>query len=40
MRLFASAMLTAACTAVFAPIQAHAQPRTEVAGVAHVIDGT
>lgn len=39
MRLFASALLIAACAAVLAPIPAHAQPRTEVAGLAHVIDG-
>lgn len=39
MRLFASAMLIAACAAVLAPIQAHAQPRTEVTGRARVIDG-
>lgn len=42
-RSLASAMLIAACaaTAMLGPIQAHAeaQPRTEVAGLAHIIDG-
>lgn len=41
MRLLASAMLIAACAVALGPIHAHAQaqPRTEVAGLAHVIDG-
>lgn len=41
MRLLASAMLIAACAIALGPIQAHAQvqPRVEVSGVAHVIDG-
>ncbi len=41
MRLLASAMIIAACAVALGPIQAHAeaQPRTEVAGLAHVIDG-